>query len=120
VSKCSAITRAGGQCKGLVPPRNEYCHAHNPARSEQRRKAASKAGRAKPSSELRKAKVALKQLAEDVLAGRVDRADGSVVAQIYGVYLRAIEAERRIKETEELETRLAELEHQQGGLRWGT
>jgi ribosomal protein L29 len=36
------------------------------------------------------------------------------------VYLKAIEAERRIKETEELETRLAELEHQQGGLRWGT
>jgi len=57
-------------------------------------------------------KAALRQLADDVLERRVDRADGSVAAQVLGVYLRAIEAERRVRETEELAARLDALEQQ--------
>ncbi|HVF02993.1 MAG TPA: hypothetical protein VNA27_16845 [Rubrobacteraceae bacterium] len=42
-----------------------------------------------------------------------------MVSQIYGVLLRAIEQERKIKELEELEERLAALEHLQvGGHQW--
>ena len=52
----------------------------------------------------------MRKLASDVLEGEVERATGSVTAQILGVLLRAIETERRIRETEELEARLVALE----------
>jgi hypothetical protein len=58
-----------------------------------------------------------------VLEGTVDKATGSVVAQILGVLIRGIEQERKIREQDELEARLAVLEaryrQQGGGRRWG-
>jgi hypothetical protein len=59
-----------------------------------------------------------------VLAGRVERGDGAVVSQILNVYLRAVSVEMKVKEVEEIEGRLEELEaalerKNQGGSRWG-
>lgn len=71
---------------------------------------ASKAGRSKPSNDLLAVRAQLQQLADSVLAGEVDRSNASVAGQLLNIKLRTIEVERRLKETEDLERRLAELE----------
>ncbi len=55
-----------------------------------------------------------------MLAGEVERADAAVCGQLLNVKLRALEVERKVKETEELEERLASLEQsqEQRGGRW--
>jgi hypothetical protein len=120
---CAGLRKDGRPCAANVELPQEYCWWHDPANAEQRSRSASKAAKAKGTNELAEVKQMLRQLADDVLAGRVDRADGSVVAQILGVWLRGIEQERKSKETEEFEQRLAQLEeHQQqeGGNKWRT
>jgi hypothetical protein len=120
---CAGLRKDGSPCAANVELPQEYCWWHDPANAEQRSRSASKAAKAKGTNELAEVKHMLRQLADAVLAGRVDRADGSVVAQILGVWLRGIEQERKSKETEEFEQRLAQLkEHQQqeGGNRWWT
>ncbi len=97
------------------------------ARSEpqrQRSRAAAKAGKSRAGGELSEVKRQLRQLAADVLDGTVDKARGSVVAQILGVYLRAEEVARKVKEAEVLEERVVALERlaretKGGRRRWG-
>jgi len=45
MAECAAITRNGHPCKGLVRPGSDHCPAHDPARADARRRAASKAVR---------------------------------------------------------------------------
>jgi DNA repair exonuclease SbcCD ATPase subunit len=120
--QCSAYKRDGSRCSLPAKSDNGFCWAHDPANAEQRRKAASRAGKTKPNSELSDVKRRLKEVAEDVLSGRIATGRGSVAAQVYGVFLRCIEQERKQRELEELEERLAALEatREQGGKRsWG-
>ena len=88
----------------------------------QRSRAASKAGRAKPSKEIVAIRGRLSDLADDVLAGRVDRGDAAVAGQLLGTVVRAITAELKVREVVELEERIEQLERaqeQKGGKRWG-
>jgi hypothetical protein len=55
-------------------------------------------GRSKPSKEIVSIRGRLSSLADDVLAGRVDRADAAVVGQLLGTVVRAIATELKIKE----------------------
>jgi hypothetical protein len=103
VANCPAITAKGSPCQGYVHPSKEYCPAHCPDRAEARKKAASKAGRAKPGSELHALKQKLIQLGDDVLAGKADKGKASVVAQVWGVAVRAIEAEVKVRELEQIQ-----------------
>jgi hypothetical protein len=50
-----------------------------------------------------------------VLDGEVDRDDAGVAARIYGVYLRAVEQERKVREQEEVLVRLERLEQEREG-----
>jgi hypothetical protein len=106
---CAGVRRDGAPCTANVEPPQEYCWWHDPAHSEQRSKAASKAAKSKGSTELGDIKHKLRQLADDVLGGGVDKATGSVVAQILGVLLRGIEQERKVRETDELAAQVEEL-----------
>ena len=119
---CDAIKQDGGRCERLVSQSQSYCYSHDPNRAEERRQAASKAAKAKNAgSELVEIKVHLKEIAEGVIEGTIQTGRGSVVSQIYGVLLRAIEQERKIKELEEFEERLEALEQaqqQKAGNRW--
>jgi hypothetical protein len=108
--KCSGFKPNGSPCERIVPPSQTYCHAHDPSRSDQRRRAASKAAKSKPNQEVAAIKQSLKALAQDVLKGRVARADAAVVSQVYNVLLRTLEIERKIREQEELSERLEDLE----------
>jgi hypothetical protein len=113
--KCSGIKAEGTRCERLVGPSQEYCYSHDESRASERSRNASVAAKAKnAASELVQAKARLRELAEAVVEGEVTTARGSVAAQLYGVYLRAIEQERRQKELEEFEERLASLEEAQG------
>lgn len=111
--RCSGSKPNGTGCERIVGASQTYCHAHDPSRSEQRRRAASKAARSKPNREVAEIKQRLQTLADDVLEGQVARADAAVVGQIYNVLLRTLEAERKIREQEDLIERLEGLEQVQ-------
>jgi hypothetical protein len=101
VAKCPAITGKGEPCQGFVHPSKEYCPAHDPDRAEARRSAASKAGRSRAGSELHILKQKLITLGDDVMAGRAHRGDAAVAAQCWGVAVKAVEAEVKVRELQE-------------------
>jgi hypothetical protein len=107
---CSAIKGNGERCRGIAATGSDYCPAHEPARAEERKRAASKAARARHDPEIRELKELLKDLYAAVLEGRVDRAAAAVANQIANTRLRALEVERRIRDQEELEGQMGEIE----------
>ena len=111
---CKATKRDGTACTLPAQGQQGLCWAHDPANAEKRRKGASRGGRAKASRELPQLKALLADLTERVLAGELDTGRASVANQLLNTRLRAIEVERKIKETEELESRIEALERAQG------
>jgi hypothetical protein len=120
---CAGYKRDGSRCTITVEPPQSYCWWHDPANAEARRLAASKGGRGRPNRELVAVKSQLQQMADGVLSGETDRAAAAVAGQLLNIKLRAIEQERRNKETEDLEARIERLERtaerERGGRRWG-
>ncbi len=108
--QCGGITRNGARCTRSAEGPNGLCWLHDPTRSEDRRRAARAGGKAKPSHELQHIKARLSELADDVLKGKTDRRRGAVASQILNVLLRAVSVELKVREGEEIERRLAELE----------
>ena len=125
MASCSGIKADGGRCQAQAIRDSQWCFSHHPDYAEQRRRRASRGGkrggRGRPQAELGCIKDRLSDLADDVLAGRVDRGDAAVVSQVYNVLLRAITTELKIKEVVELEERIAALEQHGGEERrpWG-
>src|SRR5215211_5208728 len=112
---CSAIKANGERCRGIAATGSDYCPAHDPARAEERSRVASKAARSRSVAVMETRTIilikdALKDLYQAVLEGRVDRSAAAVANQIANTQLRAVEVERRVREQEELESRLDELE----------
>jgi hypothetical protein len=109
---CSAIKANGERCGGIAATGSDYCPAHDPARADARIKAASKAAKSRSvtESDITIIKDALKDLYDGVLEGSVDRSDAAVCSQIANARLRAVELERRIREQNDLEARLNDLE----------
>ena len=98
--RCAGKKGDGTPCERIVGSSQEYCYAHDPAFAEDRKRTASKAARSpaasRSSREIRQIKGRLEDLA--------------VANQIANTQLRAIELERRVREQDELEGRLDELE----------
>ncbi len=119
MTRCSAIKPDGERCRGIAGRNSEWCPAHDPARADARKRNASKAARSKPNRELVDIKTRLRELADDVLAGRVDRGDAAVAGQLLNTVIRALALETKVREQEEVLERLEVLEarHQQGGSR---
>jgi hypothetical protein len=109
MAQCSAVKPNGARCERIVGASQRYCYAHDPMRSEERKRAASRAGRSKGNQELKEIKQRLKTLAEDMLAGRVERADAIAVNQCLNTLLRALGMEHKW-EAEEGELRASEEE----------
>jgi len=95
-------------------PDAEWCWSHHPDYEEARRRRASRGGkrggRGRPAGELQSIKQRLSDLADDVLEGNVERGDAAVASQVLNVYLRAVSVEMKVREQQELEERLTELE----------
>ena len=109
-SQCSAIKPSGERCRLSANGQHGLCWAHAPENAEHRRRTASKGGRSKPSRELTDLKKQLEDLAADVLAGRIDRGDATVINQILNTRLRLTEVERKVQETQELSEQVEQLE----------
>jgi hypothetical protein len=111
---CSGITEARARCRAIAISGNDYCHAHHPDRADARRRSARKGGkrggRGRPLAELHSIRGRIETLVEDVLEGRVDRGDAAVVGQLYNTLIRAVATELKVREINELEGRLEELE----------
>jgi hypothetical protein len=127
LSRCTAIKPSGERCKGRAMEGSEWCWNHDPAYAEERRRHGSRggkrAGRGRPQAELANIKSRLSDLADDVLADRVDKGVAAVASQVLNVYLRAVSVELKAREQLELIERLEALEaavEHRGGNRWGT
>ena len=110
--RCAGTKRDGSPCTATVEPPQTHCWWHDPANADKRRRAASKAGKSKPSRELAGIKQRLSDLADDVLEGRKDRGVAAVASQVLNVYLRAGSVELKAREQLELIERLEALEEQ--------
>ncbi len=110
MARCGFIKASGERCKGTATGPHGLCWAHAPENAERRRRMASKAARAKPNRELRDVKALCEELTERVLAGDLLPGPAAVANQLINTRLRAIEQERKNKETEDLEARIEALE----------
>jgi hypothetical protein len=122
MAKCSAIKADNGRCKVEAMPGAEWCWNHHPDYEEARRRRASKGGtrggRGRPLVELADVKRQLREMADDVIAGRTDRGNAAVAGQLLGTFLRAASVELKVREQDEILQRLDALEQQKGGNRW--
>ena len=114
MNRCSAITKAGGRCSRYVNESKQYCYAHDPDRGEERKRNAAKAGSVKTGpAEIQEIKREIRRIVKDVEKGEIQTGRASLMIQGLGSLRYFIELERRIKETDELERRLGQLEEKQ-------
>lgn len=111
MSKCPARKKDGSPCTLDAVYADNRCWAHSEHTAENRRKGRSRGGRNRSGSgELTEVKGQLKALIANVLSGAVERGVGAVALQGYGVLLKAFDLERRVRETDELDAKLDEME----------
>jgi hypothetical protein len=114
LAKCTAITRGGERCRGVAIDSSGLCYAHHPDHAESRRRAARKGGhrggRGRPVVIASEVAEQVQDLSDRVLAGELSRSDAAVCGQLLNVKLRALEVGRKLREAEDLEQRLDELE----------
>jgi len=108
--QCPSLKRNGDRCSGSVPEGKYHYWFHDPANSDKRRRAASKGGKGNRSKVSKDLHQLLEDLTERVVSGDLQPYPASVAGQLVGVRLRLLEYERKLKETQELEARLGELE----------
>jgi hypothetical protein len=119
---CSAIKANGERCRGIAATGSDFCPAHDPSRKEARKRAASKAARSRHGGQIGELKDTLATLYEEVRGGTVEPKRGAVLNQIVNARIRLVETEMRVREQEEIITRLEQLEqsYNSGGVRsWG-
>src|SRR5918996_2214141 len=119
MAQCAGIKRDGGRCAVVVGPGQSHCYAHDPHRSHERKRNASRGGRSKGQGELGELKRRIRSLAAEVLDGTADRGRTAVANQLYNTLIRAVEQERKMRELGELAERLEALEEVLKGRKTG-
>jgi hypothetical protein len=123
MAKCSGITQAGTTCKGIPIDGSQWCYVHHPDHAEERRrhgaKGGKRGGRGRPTTELARLRDRFEELADKVLEGSVERADGAVAGQLLNGARACVRDLLAAREQEEIVERLEELEeglrHRDGG-----
>jgi hypothetical protein len=114
MSRCSTIKANGQRCGGRAIDGSQWCWNHDPAYAEARRRNATKGGkrggRGRPSAELARLQACFEELAEKVLNGSVERADGAVAGQLLNGARACVRDSLAAREQEELVARLEEVE----------
>ena len=114
MARCSGITQAGTACKGIPIDGSGYCYVHHPDHAEDRRrhgaKGGKRGGRGRPTSELARLGARFEELADKVLSGEVERADGAVAGQLLNGARSCVRDGLTAREQEELVERLEEVE----------
>ena len=108
--QCTGIKRDGGRCAVVVGTGRSHCYQHDPGRSNERKRNASRGGKSRGGGELAALKKQAHSLAADVLEGKVETGRAAVANQIFNTLIRAIEQERKQRELEEMAERLEALE----------
>jgi hypothetical protein len=116
--RCAGIKRDGGRCTTIVKPPQTHCYQHDPERAEERKRNASRAGKS-GSKEVRDLKRRISDVIDAVLDGSQDRGRAAVAIQGLNALRSVLELERKIREAEELESRLEALEEVLKGRRKG-
>jgi hypothetical protein len=119
--RCAGIKQDGGRCTTIVKPPQTHCYQHDPNRSEERRRNASRAGKSTGGREIKDLKRRISEVVDTVLEGSQDRGRAAVAIQGFNALRGVLELERKIKETDALEARIEALEQSQegGSRRWG-
>jgi hypothetical protein len=120
MAKCTFTKRNGDECRGVAVGPSGGCYAHDPAyqleRKRDARRNGKRGGRGRPNpgtADLQRLQNRLEELAEQVLAGTVDRADAAVAIQAWNGARACIAASARMRELEDVERRLDALEQSQ-------
>ena len=119
---CQGIKRDGGRCTASVAPGVQWCFNHDPERADDRKRNASRAGKSSGGREIRDLKRRISEVVDAVLEGSQDRGRAAVAIQGFNALRGVLELERKIRETDELEARIEELERatdEHKGRRWG-
>lgn len=115
---CRAITRSGQRCRAGALPGQEWCFNHDPRRAEERRANAATGDRSRSrrqTHEVSRIKKRIEDVTDAVLRGELDRSRVAVAFQGFNVLLRSVEVERRVREADDFEGRIAELENRARG-----
>lgn len=104
--RCRGFKPTGEPCERIVGASQSYCFSHDPARADQRRRAASRGGKGNRSKALKELHNLLADLTDRVVGGGLEPYPAAVAGQLVGVRLRLLEFERRLRETDELEAKL--------------
>jgi hypothetical protein len=115
---CQSTTQYGRPCQKPTQPGRDVCWSHDPdnaARRVRNARAGGVAAHSPGTLEIAELKDELKALARDVKEGRVTPAIGTVLNQICNTIIRAVEQERKVRELDDLEARLAALEGRRDG-----
>ena len=132
MAQCAFIKPGGDRCGATAMKGYDTCYGHRPDLADERRRNASKGGkrggRGRGAGELPELKALLTDLTDRVLSGDLQTGQAAVANQLINTRLRAIEVERKIREAEEIEARIAALEdlarrqpqgpRRPGGSRW--
>jgi hypothetical protein len=116
MSRCAAIKANGERCKADAIDHAEWCWSHHPDYQDERRRRASKGGRAggrgRPVTELARLQERFEELANKVLSGELDKGKGVVAGQLLQGARACLRDRLRAIEQEELVARLEQLEEQ--------
>ena len=112
IHRCCGFKHNGEPCSRIVGGAFTYCYSHDPTRSEERKRNASKAGRGNSQRELRQLKEKLHNLLDDVLSSVVDTGRAAVAANVANALSKVYATSLKVKEAEELEGRIRQLEEQ--------
>jgi hypothetical protein len=120
VARCLGIKRDGGRCTVAVAAGVNWCFNHDPARAEERRRNASRAGKSAGGREIRDLKRRISEVIDGVLEGGQDRGRAAVAIQGFNALRGVLDLELKVKEQAELIERLEALEAQaqRGDSRW--
>jgi hypothetical protein len=114
MARCQAIKADGERCKGEASPGAEWCYSHDPAHAEERRRNASRGGKAggrgRPGADLADLKREVRAVIGGVLTGRIAQGPGAVALQGFNTLLRAAKVEMDMREQQELIERIEALE----------
>jgi hypothetical protein len=114
LAKCSGITQAGTACKGIPIDGSQWCHAHHPDRTDERRRYGSKGGkrggRGRPIAELASLRDENADIRRRLLEGGLLPNVAAVAVQSINTDIRAVGAAMKAREQEEITERLEELE----------
>jgi len=105
MAQCAAIKASGEACRALPKQGEQWCYAHHPDHTEERRRQGSKGGkrggRGRPLVEVARLQERFEELANKVGNKEISRADALAMGQLLNFKLRAISVALDVREAEE-------------------